>query len=99
MTLTTQLLTYLKVEHGFISGAYLTRMEWETKKKGLFKPESVGRALRLMSETVNGNRPRLEKKIENGTVFYRYAPSVYEKMNQNIDSQIDKFEKKMAKSS
>ena len=79
MTLKSQLVQYLRDADYWECGATLERMEWKTDKFGLFKPSTVGRVLRRLEE-----EGRLQKKEENGTVFYKYPLNDYEKLNARL---------------
>ena len=73
-TLRTQILNRLKEEESWVCGAELERMEWKIPSGGLYKPSTVARALRLLTET----QERVKKDYQNGTVFYKYILSRYE---------------------
>ena len=84
MTLRTQILNRLKEEQSWLCGAELERAEWRTRKGGLYKPSTIGRCLRDLAETTE----RVENKIENRTVFYRYNPSRYEIYDYKVKLQL-----------
>ena len=82
MILKTQILNRLKEEGSWICGAELERIEWRTRKGGLYKPSSVGRCLRELTEFTSPGKPKIAKWYKNGTVFYFYIPSWHENYNQ-----------------
>ena len=76
--LRAQILNRLKEERDYVHSGSLERMEFPHDKKGKYKPSTVARVLREITETDE----RVEKKYENNSVLYRYKLSVYEKFHQ-----------------
>jgi len=76
MTLKVQLINLFK-NADYIMGIEITRMEFTTRKGGLFSPETIARGLRLLAE-----EGRLDKDMDLGTIRYRYHQSDYEKIHK-----------------
>ena len=85
MTLRSQLLNRLKEEGGYVCVAELERMDFRTRRGGLYKPSTVSRCLRNLTQAYIGLR--IDKKIENGTVYYHYILSKYEEYDDEIKQQ------------
>ena len=79
MKLKAQLINHLRMSDCWECGADLERAEWRKDSGGKYKASNVDRTLRDLRE-----EERLENKIENRTVFYRYLPNDYERFHQQI---------------
>lgn len=76
MTLRSQLIDFLKQEHGEIHSGQLERAEFKRRQGGIFKPASISRQARLLAE-----EGIIQKRYEKGSVIYWYEQSNYEKMD------------------
>jgi len=77
MSLNSQLITLFKEDDCVYSGMECEKMVFYTKRNGTYKPSTISRALRELSEE-NGDRPRLLKSMKTGTIRYKYNPSAAE---------------------
>ena len=70
MTLKEKLIDYFRQgENYWIHSGNLERVEFKIDKGGVYKPSTVGRIARKLSE---GEEPSLEKKFEGHSVLYWY---------------------------
>lgn len=86
MTLKSQLITLLKEDDCIYSGFELEKMTFYTRRNGTYKPSTISRELRLLSEPEEetGERPRLLKSMRTGYIRYKYNESVEEKFNKSM---------------
>ena len=71
MTLSDQLIEYLRVNHEWHHKGTLLRMEWRNKNGTLYMSETVGRTLR----TLESERRVAVKDDDNGkSVVYKWLP-------------------------
>lgn len=74
MKLKEQLLSTLRQEDCWVNSAALETMEFLSPKGTRYKPSTVGRALRLLSEEDG----RIAKRIQGKSIAYRYQMNSYE---------------------
>jgi len=91
MKLKEQLLHTLRTEDGWVHSGHLETMEFNSPKGTRYKPSTVGRTLRLLSE----EDERVTQRIEGKSVSYKYEMNefeLYHKQNQimkniNVDEK------------
>lgn len=81
--LKTQLLNFFKEHDTFHLGVALQHLQFKTKRGGYYSPANIDRTVRLLFE-----EGRLEKRIVNGLVEFKYKPSKYEELHASYQMQI-----------